>query len=344
MTTITHETKTVNFPVSALETFRSSKLLKFLAALLIVQLAAAIFLTVTNNRQGDFTAAEPVLAIPSESIRTIEIDDGENSVSLQKDNDQWQLGKDQTFPVQQSQINNVLTSLDELKTGLPIANSVNSRKQLQVADDDYQRRIAITGEDSETVTVFLGTSPGLRKAHLRRADSDDIYSATLPVSEVSASTDQWLDKTLLSLDDISQITSEEVTFKREGSEAEVQWVLVDAQESEKLDVDKLTKAVSSLVGMRVNGIASPAISESSNDADESTNPKTVEITVTSGSREYEYALTGNTETATISRGDIDGNFSISTSLFDELASLAQRSEWLLTDKDDEEDTAPEEDK
>ena len=336
MTTITHEQSTVNYPVSALGIFRNSRMLKWLAVLLVVQLAVAVFLAFSNNRQGELSPGEPVLALPSELIRTIEIDDQENSIVLQKNNDQWQFGKDQAFPVLPSRINNVLTSLDELKTGLPIANSIISRKQLQVGDDDYQRKIVITGEGAETVTLLLGTSPAMRKAHLRRQDSDDIYSATLPVSEVSASPDHWLDKTLLSLDDISLISSAEVTFKRDGSDPHAQWALVDAQGSEKLDVEKLAAAVNSLAGVRVNGFAMSPVSESGNNADESSTAAV--LNVTSGGNDYEFTLTGNTETATVSRGDIDGTFSISTAVFNELASLAQRSDWLLTDTDDAEET------
>ena len=84
MTTLTHEQTTAIDSGSVLQVFRNNKILQLLAALLVAQLAAAIFLSMSNNRQADFTAGEPVLAISSESIRIIEIDDGENSVSLQK--------------------------------------------------------------------------------------------------------------------------------------------------------------------------------------------------------------------------------------------------------------------
>ncbi len=45
--------------------------------------------------------------------------------------------------------------------------------------------------------LYLGTSPGFKKVHARRADSDDIYAITFANYEATARTDDWLDKALL---------------------------------------------------------------------------------------------------------------------------------------------------
>jgi len=336
MTTIQPIDKTVSN--SIFTQFKNSRFLQLTALLLLAQLALAAMLGM-SNKQATFARGEALFTLNEDEIDSIAISDDNETINLTKQGDVWQMDDD-SLPVDSTRVQSLLSSMASLKTGLPVASSVNAQAQLEVADDEHQRKLIINND--KTNTFLLGTSPGLRKAHLRREGSDDIYSVSLPVSDVPASKDQWMDKSLLAFGDISQIASSAITFKRTGSGDSETWTVpANDDDGKTLDTKKLLESVQALETLQVTGLsdlstqpaAAPESSKSVNSTtDDTKTTDTLELAVTDGDGELTLVLNKTNDTATIERSDIDQVFAIPTSLFDKLVILNVDADWLVDSK------------
>lgn len=339
MTTIANQPIEKTDDNSIFKQFKVSRFLQLFAVLLIAQLALAALLGFTN-KPATFATGEALFTLSEDEIDTISISSNDETIGLKKQGDAWQMDDDAALPVDATRVQSLLSSMVNLKTGLPVASSVNAQAQLEVADDVHQRKLVINNDKAHT--FLLGTSPGLRKAHLRRDSSDSIYSVSLPVSDVPTSKDQWLDKSLLAISDISQITSSAITFERTGTDDNETWATPANEDKGKaLDTMKLMESVQALETLQVTGIsdplAQPSAGPESSTTDSDSTPatedeaksETVELQVNGGSGEHKLVLNKTGESATIQRGDIDHVFAIPTSTFDKLAILAIEADWLI---------------
>ena len=345
MTTIANQ-PTENTGDNAIFTqFKHSRFLQLIALLLIAQLALAALLGFTN-KQATFASGGALFTLNEDEVNSISISNNDETISLTKQSDAWQMDDDIPLPADSAQVQSLLSSMVNLKTGLPVASSVNAQAQLEVADDEHQRKLVINND--KTHTFLLGTSPGLRKAHLRREGSDDIYSVSLPVADVPTSKDQWLDKSLLAISDISQITSSAMTFERTGTDDSETWAVpANEDDSKALDTKKLMVSVQALETLQVTGLSDPSAqpsegsepSTTNSDATTQTDPtsaaedkaksETVKLQVSGESGEHKLVLNKTGDIATIERSDIDQVFAIPTTTYDELATLAAESDWLV---------------
>ncbi|MBX2879717.1 MAG: DUF4340 domain-containing protein [Granulosicoccus sp.] len=345
MNTITNETLDKIDSISAVNIFQHSRLLQVCTVLLFAQLGLAVVLGLTQQR-ADFNSGQQLFALEEGDINSVTIGDPEETIELIKRNDKWVLNGNDSLPADSARLNTLLDSLINLKVGLPVASSANSREQLEVADDNYQRKLVINNDTG--TTFLLGTSPGLRKAHLRRDGSDEIYSASLPVSSIPASIDNWLDKSLLALKNISRLSTDSITFESTGTGEDKSWKILDHSDPGKsLDTKKLTTLVSALESLSVTGFGG-ASAESSADPDDSgvtdssdknednPEPETVELSVTSEGKDFKITLEKNDNNTFISRSDIDQVFSASTSVFEQIAEPLLEADWLV-DADVEKD-------
>ena len=63
-----------------------------------------------------------------------------------------------------------------------------------MADDDFERRITLRGDDGELVTLIVGDSPGFRRLFARVAGEDAVYDLRLALTDLSADSDGWIDR------------------------------------------------------------------------------------------------------------------------------------------------------
>jgi len=339
MTTIANQPIENTDDNSIFTQFKHSRFLQLIALLLIVQLALAALLGF-SNKQATFASGESLFTLNENEVDSISISSNNETISLTKQSDVWQMDDDLPLPADSTRVQSLLSSMVNLKTGLPVASSVNAQAQLEVADDEHQRKLIINNDKLHT--FLLGTSPGLRKAHLRRDGSDSIYSVSLPVSDVPTSKDQWLDKSLLAISDISQIASSAITFERTGTDDSATWAIpTNDDDGKTLDTKKLVESVQALETLQVTGLSDPSAqpsagsetsttdSDSISTAEDEAKSETVELQVTGGSIEHKLVLNKTGEITTIKRSDIDQVFAIPTSTFDKLAILAVESDWLI---------------
>ena len=317
-----HKTGALNGFINA---FKHSRLTQVLTALLGLQLVVSAVLGLQSSTQTQFATGEPLLSASIEQINEIEIADVDNSIQLKKDADEWYIAGENKLPAQASKVTDALNSITTLKTGLPVANSEDAQEQLRVSDDDFVRRISISGDEIEATTMLLGTSPGLRKSHLRREDTNEIYSASLPVSVLPTDVNNWLDKSLLAFKDITAIELEGMGFSltSEG-DAKVWKASKPPDDSRKIDYEKFESLVAALQELRVNGVA-----ESEQNAKQDETAVTVEILVVSEEPETTITLKKHGDIITVKRGDVPGEFILPATQFDQISERASLESVLL---------------
>lgn len=310
----------------SIEVLRTSRLAQVLSGLLVMQLAMASALGLQSGKHADFSTDEPMLALDAGVIESIEIQSKADSIKLVKQDDKWVIDAESAYLADTGRIDSLLSTLVNLQTGLPVASSQNAREQLQVADERYQRRITLDGKAMESTSLLLGTSPGLRKAHLRREDRDEIYSVSLPVSDVPITTDSWLDKTQLAFNDITAIRSDVLSLQRSGEGDNMVWNAIQpTSQDQPLDTVKLDSVLQTMHNLRVIGLVQPpADSGSSGELNEITN-----ITVETTDGETTVTLSGANEQLTVARSDRNGVFELSSAQYEQLIALASEDGWFL---------------
>jgi hypothetical protein len=177
---------------------------RLLALVAILQLLLIAFLYWPRDA-GDAGAATPAL-LPSGFAPTqvlIEDDTGAR-VSLRLEAEAWLLD-DSLLPAARGEVESLLEALSAAP-GFPVANTVAARDRFAVDEDNFRRRITLSGDPAHVAQVILlGTSPGIGRSHARREDGQAILPVGLSVHDVPARVDDWLNPNLLALPDIDAL-------------------------------------------------------------------------------------------------------------------------------------------
>ena len=173
---------------------------KSLSVLLVVQLllALGIFygkrLTSTSNSE-DLIVNQALGEIIEISIT----DDSDSSVQLLFRDSEWLITNENDFPADSDKISNFLESINSLSSQSVSAVAVTegARNRFKVADDEFSKRIKLTSVANTIEELYLGSSPGLDRVHIRKGGEDGIFVVKFPTYEASSSSSSWLDKSLL---------------------------------------------------------------------------------------------------------------------------------------------------
>jgi hypothetical protein len=229
---------------------------RILAGLLAAQLLLAIGLNLTGS---DYTAYEPegpLIAFDADAIDGLTIADADGSVRLARTDDGWVLPERGDFPADTASVDRLLNRLAELKQGWPVATTAGALERFKVADDAFERRIALLDGDAEQAVLYVGTSPGLRKAHLRPAGNEQVYVGDFSTWDAGAGPDDWIDKDRLTLDadGITGITLPGVKLERDGETFKI----LDLADGETARPEAIATLVSRLSTLRIQSVAESA--------------------------------------------------------------------------------------
>ena len=164
-----------------------------LIAALAVQMAiVGVLLAVASGSQVE---AEPFLTFDARAVDGLSVAGEDGEVTLTKAASGWQLPDG--LPADETKVDGVIEKLADAAAGWPVATSASVQERFEVAEDNHQRRLTLSGGGEPVADIYLGTSPGYRKAHARRVDDDDIYAITFSNYEAGTKAADWLDKALL---------------------------------------------------------------------------------------------------------------------------------------------------
>ncbi len=237
------------------------KIIMIAAALLVLQIGLAVTLYVGGKGSALITPDTPLLGFAVDAVTAIEITGPEkDKIVLQKSGTSWVLPDSFAAPANTEQVSALLTKLAGLKQGFAVASSSLAAKRFKVADDLFQRHVVIKAGDSVVGDLYVGTSPGFRQIHARKAGSEGVLAVELSTFELETGADQWLDKNMFKQkeEDIDTISFAGFSLQKKDSG----WQLADLPEGQITDAKAAGDLVAKVSGLTVQTILRPQEVES----------------------------------------------------------------------------------
>ena len=168
----------------------------------------AVLILLTGSFFGSTTEAGarhallPVLAdLAPTRVQITERDD--KSVVLERAADAWALADVDGYPVDSSQVETLIDSLEGVQVGLPVVSSSRYHEALEVTEGKHQRRVRMwkDGAGDPDVDVYLGSSPNYQVTHVRVGGTDEVYEARgINAYDFRTDASAWVERKFVDLD------------------------------------------------------------------------------------------------------------------------------------------------
>jgi len=215
---------------------------KILAAVLIAQIVLSV--VVFWPRPSTAGQREPLFPdLSGEDVTALTIENAQGQmIELEKVTGNWVLPEADRFPAKADAVSGFLDKLTALTTGRLVTKSDTSHRRLQVASNDFVRRVAFETSGGRRETLYLGSSPQYGSMHFRLDGQSETYlTSELTTWDVNASASGWIDTSYQSLSqgEVTKLTLENsngtFVFEKEGEDS---WTIVEPsplEEGETLD-------------------------------------------------------------------------------------------------------------
>lgn len=220
---------------------------RILAGILVFQIILSV--VVFWPRSAVTGASEPLFPdLKAGDIVALAITETDgNSIRLKKVSEDWVLPDADDYPAQADKITPLLDKIVGLTTGRLVTRTDASHKRLQVAPDDFVRRIDFEAADGTRHTLYLGSSPRYGATHFRVEGQSETYlTGELSTWEAKAEAASWVDTAYLSVprDDITKVTLENTNgtfiFTKDD---EGKWTMDGLAADETLNENKVTALI-----------------------------------------------------------------------------------------------------
>jgi hypothetical protein len=283
-----------------------------LGAVLAAQLVLAGSLFASRTANDSSQSSAPWLDFAASDVTRIVIADANDSTTLARTGERWQLSDLQQLPANQSRLTTLLDDFGKLTTRWPVAQSDSSHERFEVSEEKFQRHLQLYNGDTLLGDYYFGTSPGFRQTHARRADDDEVYALAFNNFDLPVDANDWLDKGLLKVSDVDRIEADDYVLTRSGDD----WQLAAGNEPDAtaLDSAKARSLASALQNLQVLGVATsvPAGDNRS-------------ITAGSGNSSWVYRFIKAESSYYLQRSDMEGAFTIAAADHDRIAGLSRSS-------------------
>ncbi len=136
----------------------------------------------------------------SDIVKLVISDNTGKTLTLVKQGADWTLPDFENYAAKSDQVAQFIGKLIQIKTDVLETTTASSLRTLQVADDNFVRKVDLQGADGTVHTVYLGTPSGGGANHVRLGGQNNVYVAR-GISSFEAATDVtgWIDPTYLSV-------------------------------------------------------------------------------------------------------------------------------------------------
>ena len=226
--------------------------IKILSGLLLVQLVLAVVIILSGEEHGAFQSKEKLLAFEEQSVNGVRIESEGKTLMLQKQEGRWLLPEQGGFPAEREAVQRLLDKLAGLQQGWPVATSDSAQRHFKVAEDEFQTRLTLLADDRTLAQLYVGTSPGFRKVHVRPATQEAVYAVNFNSWEASVKSDDWIDKEQLKLDqaNLARIELPGVVLQRQDDGFQV----ADLGGQEKTNQEAVQGLLDELSGLRIQSL------------------------------------------------------------------------------------------
>jgi hypothetical protein len=193
--------------------------------------------------------------VEADQIARLTITDLEGqTIQLARSMGKWALPEADDYPALESKVSALLDKIVALKTDRLVTQTPGSHKRLKVAEEDFERRIEFELDDGTTYMLYLGTSPSYGASHVRANGQDEVYLASLSISDAGVTPSLWVDTLYFSLtqDQIVALTLENNNgrFEFEKDEAGT-WTMKDLAADETFKENNVKSLVSRVSSLRM---------------------------------------------------------------------------------------------
>lgn len=177
-----------------------NRLNQLLVGLLVLQLAVVAFVFWPRPAAGG--AGAPLFpGLEAEQIVALTIEDGQGqSIELARREGAWVLPRAGDYPVLPDKVDPLLLKIAGLKADRLVTETAGSHRRLQVAADEFNRRISFELADGTAQVLFLGSSPSFQATHVRASSQDRVY-LTSDISDQGAAVaaTNWVERIYFSV-------------------------------------------------------------------------------------------------------------------------------------------------
>jgi hypothetical protein len=231
------------------------KWITLLGAALAVQLVLAAIVNMNGSDHGAFKPHEPLLAFERSAVDGLRITEKEGEIELRRKDGHWVLPASEDFPASEKAVEELLDNLTDLKKGWPVATTSGAAERFKVDENDYERKLDLLSGDKAVATLYVGSSPGYRKVHVRAASGESVYAVAFDTWKAGVKADNWIDKAFLTVDesDLARIEMPGLSLERDDKGLH----LVGLADDERTDEKKAAALMRKLAGLRIDGLAGP---------------------------------------------------------------------------------------
>jgi len=220
---------------------------RILAGLVALQLVvAAVVLWPRPAASGKSASLLP--GVEAGQIVGLTITDAQDrTITLARVDGNWVLPEAGGYPAEDEAVTTLVGEIAGLRTDRLVTQTAASHKRLEVAEDEFQRRIDVELADGTTQRLYVGNSPSWRAAHVRADGQDEVYlTSDLTAQDVGVEATAWVDPVYFSVerDQIVRLTIENAQGSLDLVKEGETWTLEGLPAGETLDETKLNGLLS----------------------------------------------------------------------------------------------------
>jgi len=295
-----------------------------LIALLLLQLTIAGLLYSSDSNMDNDISPRLLLGLQQDTVQKIHIKDESSELTLVNINGHWQLKDHPALPLLSDKVNLMAKELSNTKVSWPITKTVSSHERFKVSENKFEKHIVFSNDKGESDALLLGESPSFKQLYARNVNDEAVYLIPFSAYQLSTENNDWLDKSLLAVDSISQINHSKLNLKKHESTWELASPSV-LDEQQTLDNESIQNLVSQITSLTVSGIA--------NNSPEAT--EQLVITNEQG-KAFTFSLSSNEANYFIKRDDYNEWFTLPKTKFEQLANLSFNKFIVTNSKQEEE--------
>lgn len=228
-----------------------------LGAVLALQLILVALFAFGGRDFGTATGGKPLIAFDRAAVGRVTVTGADGEVlELVRKEGQWSLPGHYDFPASEGKVNSLLATLDALAPRLPLATSGEARRRFKVADESFERHIDLEAEDGRMLArLYVGDSPGYRRAYVRADGADAIFEAKLDRGTISVDADSWTDREVLRRDAraIESVATGDLKLTRKDGGWSIDG-LAEGEIADTEEVERMVGRIASLAFDKVLGI------------------------------------------------------------------------------------------
>ena len=232
---------------------QTNRLQQILLIVLVVQIALAAWVfwpqTAASQTSG------PLLSdFSTDNVSSLAISDSDKTLTLTKQDGQWVLPDAGDFPVTEANVTTLLDNIEKVQTNRLVTQTDTRHRRLQVAPDDFNRRLELTMSDGATHDLYVGSSAGAGATHVRVDNQPEVYlTGDLNAFDINPQASSWIDTLYFT---VPQTATTKLTLKNGNGTFEFvkdgeTWTLSDLAEGETFNQTAFTNMLNQIISVRM---------------------------------------------------------------------------------------------